>query len=54
MDMSESIWLEIPSFVSMNREFAEIVRPHNPELADLYVRFAEVNEAIRKHLTQPR
>jgi hypothetical protein len=36
-----------------DREHAESVRPHDPALADLYVRCAEAHEAVRAHLMRP-
>jgi hypothetical protein len=35
------------------RNHADSVRPHDPVLADLYVRCAEATEAVRAHLTRP-
>lgn len=32
------------------RMHAEAVRPHDPELADLYVKQAEASETIRRYL----
>jgi hypothetical protein len=34
------------------RAWAASIRPYDPELADLYVRSAEVNEAIRAHVAR--
>jgi hypothetical protein len=33
-----------------NRDWAERIRPYDAELADLYVRLAEAQEAIRVYL----
>jgi hypothetical protein len=35
---------------TINRAFAERIRHYDAELADLYVRLAVANEAIRAHL----
>ena len=37
----------------IDRAWAVLIRPHDPALADLYVRCAEANEAVRAHLTRP-
>lgn len=37
---------------TVNRSFAEEIRRFEPTLADLYVRAAEANEAIRAHLAR--
>jgi hypothetical protein len=37
-----------------NRDHSEEVRPHDPVLADLYLRAADVNEAIRRRLTEAK
>ena len=33
-----------------NREWADKIRPFDAPLADLYLRVAEANEAVREHL----
>jgi hypothetical protein len=36
----------------VNRDWAKELRPFDPVLADLYVKMAEANEAIRAHLAK--